>query len=250
MKKIKLDYLFIVFGLLTLMSCSTNPDPQKIIDKTITASGADRFEMASIAFDFRDKHYKGRRTSEDYKLTRRFKSSSGEVYDVMTSDFFQRSIDRKKMELEDSMIQKFKNSINSVFYFVQLPYGLNDQAVNKKYLGKVSINDNNYHKIEVTFDEQGGGEDFEDVYIYWINTLTHKIDFLAYSYEVNGGGLRFREAYNERLIKGIRFVDYINYEANPEKASVYELDKLYENKLLKELSRIEINAIAVHLTNS
>lgn len=39
------------------------------------------------------------------------------------------------------------------------------------------------------------------------------MDFLAYEYNVNGGGVLFREAFNSRMIEGMRFQDYINYGA-------------------------------------
>lgn len=96
---------------------------------------------------------------------------------------------------------------------------MNDKAVNKLYLGKVLIKGNEYYKIKVTFNEEGGGEDFEDVFVYWVQTGTFKVDYLAYSYAVNGGGIRFKEAYNERFVNGIRFVDYNNCKPENEKES-------------------------------
>ena len=122
-----------------LSSCSDDPNPHEIIDNTIQLSGGDLYQTASVEFDFRDIIYKGTETKGDYKYARRFKSDQGEVYDVMTKDFFQRSIDNSRIELEDSMIEKYRNSINSVLYFVRLPYGLNDEAVQKRYLDQVSI---------------------------------------------------------------------------------------------------------------
>jgi len=69
---------------------------------------------------------------------------------------------------------------------------------------------NSYYKLKVTFDQDGGGDDFDDTYVYFFNKATFKPDYLAYDFHVNGGGMRFREAYNERYVNGIRFVDYNN----------------------------------------
>ncbi len=240
----------IIISALILNACSSKPDPQDIVNKTIQLSGGDKYIEAMIEFDFRDVHYKGKKSKDDLKLTRRFKSEEGEVYDIMTKDFFQRSIKGKRIELEDSLIEKYRNSINSVFYFARLPYGLNDEAVKKRYLDEVSIGGNEYHKIEVTFDQNGGGKDFKDVFVYWVNTSTYKVDYFAYFYEVDGGGLRFRKAYNERFVEGIRFVDYVNYKANPEEHSLFELGRLYEKDELKELSRIELKNVRVVLPSS
>ena len=122
--------------------------------------------------------------------------------------------------LKDSIANVYANSVNSVHYFANLPYGLNDPAVNKEFLGEVAIKDKEYYKIKVTFDQKGGGKDYEDIYLYWFNKETFKPDYLAYKFYVDGGGIRFRVAYNERYLGGIRFVDYENYEASREETSI------------------------------
>ena len=236
--------------MLSIVSCVQEPNAQELIDKTIEVAGGDAYSGSLIEFDFRKVHYKGRKNADGFKMSRLFYKDTSKVYDAMTADVFIRTINDVNVSLEDSTISKYRNSINSVFYFALLPFGLNDAAVQKKYLDQVTIHEKEYYKIEVTFMQEGGGVDFEDVYVYWINTETNKIDFLAYSFEVNGGGLRFREAYNERYVNGIRFVDYVNYKVDPNQTDVYGLDKQYQENQLEEISRIELEEINVQLTNS
>jgi hypothetical protein len=54
---------------------------------------------------------------------------------------------------------------------------------------------------------------------------------------VNDGGVRFRAAFNTRVIDGITFQDYINYEA-PLETPLTDLPKLYVQGKLKEVSII------------
>ncbi|MDX1278846.1 DUF6503 family protein, partial [Oceanihabitans sediminis] len=124
---------------------------------------------------------------------------------------------------------------------------LNDPAVNKKYLGEVSIKEKNYHKVQVTFNEEGGGEDHDDVFVYWVNTETFTVDYLAYSFKEYTGdlGLRFREAYNSRTVNGLRFVDYNNFKTEDKSLQLFDLDKVFENDKLKLLSKIELKNISV-----
>lgn len=241
---------FGISAFLLMYSCQKQPSAQEVIDQAIEVAGGDAYLESIIEFDFREVHYKGRKNKDGFKMSRLFSKDTVKIYDAMTADVFVRTINGENVELEDSMVNKYRNSINSVFYFALLPNGLNDEAVQKKYLEKVSIKEKNYHKIEVTFKQEGGGDDFDDVYVYWINTQTNKIDFLAYSFEVNGGGLRFREAYNERYVNGIRFVDYINYKADPNKVDVYGLDEMFKKNQLEEISRIELKNVSVQLPNS
>jgi hypothetical protein len=141
------------------------------------------------------------------------------------------------MELSEKDIEKYTGALNSVIYFATLPHKLKDDAVHKKYIEEITINGSNYDVIEITFSQEGGGEDFDDEYYYWINQDTRKIEYLAYNYQVNGGGVRFRQAFNTRVVEGITFQDYINYKA-PVKTPLKELPVLFEQGKLKELSKI------------
>ena len=63
------------------------------------------------------------------------------------------------------------------------------------------------------------------------------MDYLAYMYNVNGGGIRFRSYYNRRVIDGITFQDYVNWGAELG-TSLDQLPHMYEAGTLKELSKI------------
>jgi hypothetical protein len=181
-------------------------------------------------------------------LKRIINNDSTTILDILKQNGFERTINGNPVIVADSMAVKYSNSINSVHYFAYLPYGLNDPAVNKKLLGETQLGDRQYYKVEVTFDEEGGGEDFDDIYIYWFNKETFKPDYLAYEFNIDGGGTRFREAFNERIINGIRFVDYNNYKAS-KNISVYELEALFKTKELELLSTIRLEDIEVNPDN-
>src|SRR5690606_31656644 len=149
------------------------------------------------------------------------------------------------VELPDTTATKYANSVNSVHYFVRLPQGLNDKAVNKELLEPESIGGKQYHKIKVTFDQEGGGDDFQDTYLYWIDVETFEVDYLAYDFHVNGGGQRFRKAYNPRMLEGIRFVDYENYLPPQKGTSLMDIGQLFDRGKLKLLSKIELTDITV-----
>ena len=71
------------------------------------------------------------------------------------------------------------------------------------------------------------------------------MDYLAYNYQVDGGGARFRETYNVRTIDGIRFADYVNYKPVPKTLEVSTFDSLFVNGQLEELSRIDTENVEV-----
>jgi len=218
-----------------------------IVDKSIAVSGGEVFgaSTVNIEFDFRNIHYKSTYAKSTKILNRLMLKENDTILDTLNGEQFQRYINEKPVFVEDSMAVKYSASVNSVHYFSVLPYGLNDKAVTKTYLEQVTIKEQLYHKIEVTFSEEGGGSDFDDVFVYWINSESYSVDYLAYEFHVNGGGLRFREAYNERIINGIRFVDYKNYKPSVDKAKVHNLDKLFESSNLKLLSKIELEDVRV-----
>lgn len=232
-----------------IFSCKNDKpiDPQFIVDKSIEVSGGLRFKKSTIDFDFRDRHYKALRNHGKFHFERIFNDTLGEIKDVLNNSGFQRFVDGEEVKVTDSMIPRYSASVNAVHYFSVLPYGLNDKAVNKTYLGEIKIKGQNYHKIKVTFNEVGGGADFEDEFIYWIHDKTFKTNYLAYSYRENDGmGFRFREAFNERFVSGIRFVDYNNYKPRQEVDSVEVLDRLFVENQLKLLSKIELKRVSVN----
>ena len=232
-------FLIVLIGILS-WSCTPNKDPQKIIDRAIAKHGGQLFEGRTVTFDFRDKHYLVQRKREGYTYIRSFENDSlGQVKDVLAnSTDLERYVNDSLLDISEEWKFKYANSVNSVLYFFQLPYGLNDAAVRKKYLGQKVINEQLYDKVKVTFKQENGGKDFEDVFVYWINSKSNTLDYLAYSYLTDGGGIRFRQAINRRKIEGMTFQDYINFKPVSETVPVESLDQAFIDATLIELSQI------------
>lgn len=222
-------------------------EAQEIVDLAIEKSGGERFLKATIDFDFRKLHYRSEREGGKYTYYRVREDSTGKTEDILSNDGFIRKINGEEAFVHDTMAIKYSNSINSVIYFALLPYGLNDPAVNKEYLDKVELDNISYHKIKVTFDEEGGGEDFTDIFIYWINKDSLTIDYLAYEFFTEGGGQRFRKAINPRYVEGIRFVDYLNFKPVEEGMKIDNIDSLYKAEKLDKISEIILENIQVEL---
>lgn len=224
---------------------------EDIIKEAIAVSGGDLFDRSDISFDFRDIHYRAIRNHGRFQLERHFKDSLSEIKDVLSNSGFERFRDEEKVHLSDSLTSLYSNSVNSVHYFSVLPYGLDGKAVHKTYLGSKEIKSKDYHKIKITFSEDGGGEDFEDEFIYWIAEDSFSVDYLAYSFkELDGGmGFRFREAYNISMSNGLRFADYNNYKPNTSDVDLENLDDLFIADNLQLLSKIELKKIQVKLLN-
>lgn len=240
----------IAFAIVFLTSCKQENktlSAQEIIDASILASGASNVGNAKIAFDFRNRHYVATRNKGSFSLEKITTNSTGKTKDVLSNTGFQRYQDEALVIVPDSMRTSYSGSVNSVHYFAVLPYGLNDAAVKKKLLQEATIKGEAYYKIEIRFSEDGGGEDFDDVFVYWVHKKNFNIDYLAYSFHVNGGGKRFRQATNERVINGIRFVDYKNYKPTNTTTSLENLDVAFENERLEKIS--EINLINVQVVS-
>ena len=227
----------------------------EIVNRSIEVSGGEKFERSAIDFVFRDKEYFATREKLKFSLVRMFnEDSSTAVIDELNNNGFIRKTgnnqlnDFKIMKVADSLVKLYSASVNSVHYFSVLPYGLNDKAVNKTLLGEEQIKAKTYYKIKVTFEEDGGGEDYEDVFIYWFDKETFKVHYLAYSYnEDDGVGMRFRAAYNERYVNGLRFVDYNNYKPENDTVKLEDLGKAFEANQLKLLSKIDLENVSVDL---
>jgi len=237
----------LLLGLLAVATaCNSNlTDPQKIIDNAIAASGGQKYLNSTSEFDFRDRHYIAKRNGGVFSYERITKDSINTTHDFLSNDGFRRQINGSQVEVADSMKTRYSASVNSVVYFALLPYGLNDPSVQKKFLGETQIENKEQYVVEITFGQEGGGEDHEDIFIYWINKKDFTIDYMAYSFAENDGeGYRFRKAYNPRRINGILFFDYINYKPKSG-AKLTDLEELFKKGELEELSKIELLNISV-----
>lgn len=244
-------YLFLLlFTLLFSFKISDKKlTAQQIIDKTMVASGADKVANSQITFKFRDKKYIALRKKGYFNLARVSKTKFSEsISDVVSNEGYSKYLNGHEFpEIDKSKAKNAENAVNSVHYFSVLPYGLNDKAVHKKLLPSATVKGKEYYKIEVTFSEDGGGEDFEDVFIYWIGKEDFLIDYLAYAYHTNGGGKRFRVLKEQCSKNGIRFVDYHNYKPLNTSISLIDTDKAFENNQLKKISEIVLEDIEVKI---
>ncbi len=236
---------FAVLAILVLVNYSCKPTAQTIVDECIEVCGGKKYNDLDAAFDFRNMHYTIKNKDGKYTYTRMQVDSSGhKIEDIVTNDSFERKIDGVKTSVPDSMVSKYTSSVNSVAYFFLLPKPLNDPAVSKELLGTSKIKDKEYYKIKVKFSEEGGGKDHQDVFMYWIEKKSKLMDYFAYSYETNGGGIRFREAFNQKTLNGIKFSDYKNYGFEDLKTKLEDLDVLFEqNKipLKSEIVNLNVN---------
>ena len=239
---------FTVVILLSLLFVSCKPAQEKltaqqIIDASMEVSGVNKIPNSILSFDFREMHYVAQRNNGKFNL-RRFSKVNGEnIEDILSNTGFQRLFNAHPTEVADSMAVKYSESINSVHYFSVLPYGLNDGAVQKKLLEDTTIKGEEYYKVQITFAQEGGGIDFDDVFIYWIGKEDFKIDYLAYTFHVNGGGKRFREVRKEQIVNGIRFVDYNNFKPKNVDKDLSTLDMAFENNELIKASEINLENI-------
>lgn len=242
---------FSIFLLLIaqLSSCDTQSEAQKIVDAAIEAHGGKAFEKSKIEFDFRAMHYTIYKSPTAFEYTREFTDSTGTVKDVLNNDGFVRTVNGVKIDtLTEERVGAFSRSVNSVAYFAFLPYGLNDPAAVKTYLGETELKGKKYDKIKVTFVAEGGGEHFEDEFLYWFGKEDHLMDFMAYSYHTDGGGVRMREVSHVNEVGGIRFQNYLNLKTDDKNTPVEKMEELYIAGQLEKLSEIILENTEVTVT--
>lgn len=243
MKKITvlLFLLLPLFYACSPTSKSTTAKPlskaEQVLAEAIAAHGGKRYATSHYSFVFRKKTYTFKNDQANYSYTVTSTKDGQEIVDRLDNTGLSRMIAGKAVALSEKDQLRYSGGLNSVIYFATLPYKLQDPAVKTAYQGITTIKGKSYEVLEVRFAEENGGRDHDDVFYYWINQESHRIDYLAYNYRVNNGGVRFRSAYNSRVVGGILFQDYINYKA-PVGTPLVDLPGLYEKEKLKELSVI------------
>lgn len=216
-----------------------------IIERARQVHGADVLDRAEVAFVFRGTPFTVRRDGGRFAYARVMTDSAGSVRDVLDNDGFHRTRAGERVALGDDEAFAAEEALNSVVYFALLPYPLADPAVRPRLLGGDTLRKEPYHLVEVTFRQEGGGTDYQDRFLYWIHRDRSTVDYLAYSYEVNDGGVRFREAFNPRMVGGVRFADYRNYTPEPREAQLEALGRMFEADSLALVSEIVLDSVRV-----
>lgn len=220
---------------------------ENIVDKAIEVSGMEKMRNAEASFTFRKYSYEYKRKNGRFTYTRMGKNKDSTlVRDVYTNDGLTRYVADTVAELTEKRKNAYTNSVNSVMYFAFLPLWLKDPAVILENRGGSVVKGKEYHKIRVTFKQEEGGDDFEDVFLFWFDVQDYSMDYLAYKYFTGKGGMRFRVAYNQRAINGVAIQDYRNLQPKiKDGVNFDEIENAFERGKLEELSIIELENVKI-----
>ena len=235
--------------LLVVLSIGSCKKDQKLsaedwVNASIKSHRMDDFNNKKVAFSFREFNYTQNKDAQGTIYTRSKKKSPEQIDVLHSKNGFSRTLNNEPVILSDSLTSVYSESVNSVLYFFRLPFSLKDTGAIKTVLNSEQIKNRLYQKIDVTFTAGNGGEDYQDTFRYWINKETKKLDYLAYQYHSDGGGIRFRAVVNRRTIGGVVFQDYENYKA-PKNCSLDELTDLYKKEKLELISMIINDSIRI-----
>ncbi len=220
--------------------------PEQIIAEAIDRYGGVQFQSVRISFEFRGTPFEVVRDDGRFRYQRTVTDSLGvSVTEVMENEGTWIEIGDSRSDLDAARIYDLETAVNSVVYFGFLPFRLDDDAVQLRHLGSATVAGLPYHKIEVTFRQEGGGVDWDARFVHWIHRDEATLDYLAYRYSRDGGGSRFRRAVNRREVGGLLVQDYENYAADPEPSDIAEYDRLYEEEALRLLSMVELEGVEV-----
>ena len=239
MKKLILFSCFVI----VFASCKDKKDKaHQIVEQSIEAHGGKKYENFTAEFDFRKFHVKLMHGNGNFQYERISKdSANNETWDIVNNKGYIRIYNGNEIKLSQKDIDKYTNAVNSIAYFVMLPYKLQDKSVNLEYLGETTLENKKYDKIKVWFNQEGGGKDFEDIYCYWFNQESHTLDYIAYA----NGGPRFRRVKNRQTVGGIVFQDYENFAIKDTTLLTSDYDKAFMAGKDTLLSLIEQKNIVV-----
>ncbi len=209
------------------------------------AHGSDVLDHATVSFSFRGTPFTVERDGGRFAYTRDWTDSTGSGRDVLTNDGLVRTVDGDEVPLDERAYRIAEEAVGSVVYFALLPYALADPAVQSRLAGADTLAGEPYRRVEVTFRQEGGGRDYQDRFLYWIHQDRATVDFLAYSYDDNGGGARFRQAVHPRTVGGVRFADYLNFSAEPLMPPLERLGRMWEADSLDLVSEIVLDDVQV-----
>jgi hypothetical protein len=230
-----------------LPGCAPEDPTARVIGEAIERHGGEVFRDMDVSFTFRGARFRVVQDGGLFRYERRYVGPRGEVVEEsLSNEGAHRLVDGSPIPLDQADQARVETAVNSVVYFGFLPFRLQDPAVVLRDLGEVTVHDRPYRKVEVTFREEGGGDDWEDRFVYWFHRDDRTLDYLAYRYHRDGGGTRFRRAVNRREVGGLLLQDYENYTGIQEVGDIADYDRLMERGLLRLVSVVGMEDLVVN----
>ena len=147
--------LLIVFCAIPFCSIAqktTDKKAKAIIQQCVAVHGGKNYQNVNVSFDFRRYAFKIKSNGSMFEYERTTKDSlNNMVRDVLNNAGFARDINGQKQTLTAKEEDKYREGVNSVAYFVLLPYKLLDASVNLSHIGTIKIDNQAYDKIKVWF---------------------------------------------------------------------------------------------------
>ncbi len=246
----------VVLSLTAVLAASVDAETSRhldIVDRAIAYHGGDAYQTSRTELDLCSKSGCFHLVAEvdggrfDYRVSRETAESAIEVRS--TNDTLEVVRDGANVDVEAAKAQSYRDWAMARVYFCFLPFRLNDPSVIQQDLGLVDWDGRKLHKVKVTF-EADSSTDASDEFMYWFDPDTARLEFFAYSYDNNGGGLRFRRAVHHRRIGGILFFDQENLGTEDADISVDDLDAAVVRDRLRHISTVRLEAIKVTAIDS
>ena len=232
---------------LTTAALAAEPDRVSIIDEAIAFHGGDLYRHSSTELDLCSKsgcfRVRAAVDGDRFDHTVSGKSRGAEVEVRITNDTVEAKQDGRSIEVGAADEQRRRDFVMARVYFPFLPYRLTDPGVFHEDLGIVDWDGRRLHKVKVTF-QPGSSTDADDEYMYWFDPDTGRVEYFAYSYSNNGGGIRFRRAIDHRRVGGILFFDQENLGAEGGDLRVDDIDAAFV-ETLRHVSTVRLQNIRV-----
>ncbi|MEN0061066.1 MAG: DUF6503 family protein [Myxococcota bacterium] len=193
-----------------LMGMGIAAEPDTVLAQSAVAHGLTRDRRMDVSFTFRGTPYRLHLDGSDIRYERTVKGPQGERVDRLVGSVFSSLHNGAPMTVAPENEGAWRRSLNSVAYFATLPRPLFDDAVIATFLGRTTFAGAEWDTVEVRFQEEGGGDDHDDVFRYWFHPETHEMGFVAYVFHVGKGGVRIRKAARRHEVNGVVLLDWTN----------------------------------------
>lgn len=221
------------------------PGAEALIADAVRAHGLADPSPLAIEFAFRGTPYRLELEGRQSRYIRTVTTDGTTRQDELVGARFRSTVAGTTVSLDPATEGDRRRSLNSVAYFALLPRPLQDDAAIVTALGSTTMRGQPYDTVEVRFQEEGGGDDHDDVFRYWFEPETHRLAFLAYTFSRGNGGVRVRSVAKTHEVGGVVLYDWVNHGRNGPDQSLDAAVADFDAGILPRISSIELEAVTV-----
>lgn len=209
----------------------TDEKSEGLLKKFDEQFGIMKRETGEIKFQKANENYLIKRNCGWFEIEKILKKEGKEEVLVLDNSGIIKKINGKEQNLNPAQTLKEMKNLKEALFFMEFPFGLNSQTVQKRFVAEEKFEDRTLNIIEFAFVEDQVIKPYLVQGMMWVDQSTGLPEFLAVDFD---GHAEFRKIIDHQEKEGVYFFDYEIYQADKPVDDLHKWMTFFQDEVLKK----------------